>query len=73
MTKKQKIEAIRDMAKIHHNIRIDFNKMPKCTNEELDYLEIAGMLVEDFANNWKYEEINDKGNRNLCGCDNNTR
>ena len=72
MKKIQLVETILETSKIHHNISILWNKMPDDKEEDIkngfDWNVIAGEVVSDFAENWKHETINDKGNRNLCGC-----
>lgn len=66
---KQKIKIIEEIFKessnIYHNIRIDFDKMPK---EDFDWGSVADYTLEDFVNDFETLKINDSGNRNLCGC-----
>lgn len=72
MKKEKMIASILDDAKIHHNIRISFSKLPDSdeADEKLGYdvMRIGGYMVEQFCEDWDDEKINDKGNRNLCGC-----
>jgi hypothetical protein len=70
MEKEKLIKQILEDSRIHHNIRISFAKMPSYTEEDnFDWSIVAGDLLEDFCYEWKFEEINDSGNRNLCKCD----
>lgn len=63
------IKTILDVSSIHHNISVNYSKLPDYDEEDnFDWQDIAGFMIEDFADNWKYEKINDSGNRNLCGC-----
>ena len=68
-TKEKLIKDILSSADIHHNISINWSKMPDYTETDgFDWNNEAEWLVNDFIDNMKYEKINDKGNRNLCGC-----
>ncbi len=69
MTKNKIIESIIEASKIHHNIRIDCNKMPGYTDEDnFDYNFVADELLEMFISDFELLPMNDCGNRNLCSC-----
>jgi hypothetical protein len=69
MKKQEIIKEIVSASEIHHNISISFSKMPDYTDEDnFDWNIVAEDLLEDFVRDMQYEKINDKGNRNLCGC-----
>ena len=69
MRKQKIIEAIQDESKIHHNISINWSKMPDYTEaDNFRWEEISSYMQYDFMEMWQQEEMNDTGNRNLCGC-----
>lgn len=69
-TKQKLIKDILSSADIHHNIKINWSKMPKEGVEGFDWNDEASFMILDFIENMKHEKINDKGNRNLCTCTN---
>jgi len=72
MKKKDLVESILELSKIHHNIRINFSKLPDCTEEdEYDWQQDAEIVMDTFIEDvFMYDKRNDSGNRNLCGCKN---
>jgi hypothetical protein len=78
MKKNDIIKDILESAKIHHNIRIDWNRSRKAiekanlTDEQAEKfntdMDIEGNMIEMFIDDFSELPINDSGNRNLCGC-----
>jgi len=76
MKKENIIKSILDDADIHHNIHINFSKSrnaiekAKLTDSELEGfnqdMQIEGMMVSDFADNFMFEKINDSGKWHIC-------
>ncbi len=69
ITKAKLITDIVALSKVHHNIHIDWLKLPDYENGEVDRLEIGGEMAHDFARAWEHNMISDTGNRNLCQCE----
>lgn len=45
--------------------------MPDYTEEDkFDYNFVSEYMMNSFVSNWEEEKMNDKGNRNLCRCEN---
>lgn len=71
------IKAIKEESDIHHNIRINYNKLPDYNEEDyengFDIMLIAGEYLDMFKEDFEDIEItpmNDNHNRNLCDCKN---
>lgn len=71
MNKPELIKAILNESKIHHNISTLSMKLPEAPEDAPDdmFWDVCGQLVDMFKEDWEDNEpMNDKGNRNLCGC-----
>lgn len=66
-TKEKLIADIIKSAEIHHNIKIrNWKRIPDF--DGFDWDDEAQLCIDDFISDFRFEPMNDKGNRNLCGC-----